>query len=61
MIKLGIEIDGFTKSSQTKDVLELLDRMNFLDNLGYKMLVITELEWLLHQDDIVNNILNLLD
>lgn len=61
MIKLGIEIDGFTKSSQTKDVLELLDRMNFLDNLGYRMLVITELEWLLHQDDIVNNILNLLD
>lgn len=59
-VVLGIEVDGWRYHCDIKQRLEDLDRQNFLEDLGYNMFRITEIEWKMKKEKVIDKIKNYL-
>ncbi|MGL4952165.1 MAG: AAA domain-containing protein, partial [Mycoplasma sp.] len=53
---LGIQIDKFNQLNSIRKTIEEIDRQNFLEDLGYKMLRILEIEWKTSKFQIISKI-----
>ncbi len=60
LVKLGIEVDGLKYHSGLKKTMEDIDRQNFLEDLGYRIYRVLEIEWHKNKKGVIKSISKLI-